>query len=459
MTLREYLTLLRRYWVTIVATSLAVTVLGIAFSFTVPTRYESSASVLVTSELGGNASDLVQGSTYVENLVASYVVAATSAKVLQPVIDDLGLDTTPLQLAGSVTADSPTNTVLINIHVRDASSAVAAQIANGVTESLSDTVASVSTRLSNDEPSIRLTTLQNAVATGVPVSPDRKRWAALSLLVGLALGVALAAVRRTFGSAIASVSDIRSVTDVPVVGEIVRAPRGSTLPASVMRNSLGIQAESLRGLAANLNFLGVGAGVRSMVITSPSPGEGKSSVAASLAVVLAEGNNRVLLIDADLRKPTAHMLANIDNSVGLTSVLIGRASLDSACQQWAVRGLHILTSGPAAPNPSQLLNSDGMRALVEEAWRSYDYVVIDSAPILTVTDAVWLGHMADSVLLVARRGKTKSGSLTKALESLLASHTSVAGVVVNGVVRRSTRGEGYYSVNPRPARRVLPTKA
>ena len=459
MTLREYLTLLRRYWISLTAVTLLIGVVGFGYSSTLPTEYESSASVLVTSELGGNGSDLLQGSTYVENLVASYVVAATSAKVLQPVIDDLGLDTTPLALSHSITADSPTNTVLINIHVRDTKPAEAARIANGVTDSLSQAVSDVSPTLSTKKPAIRLTTMQDAVAPQVPVSPNKKRWLLLSLMVGLIVGVGQAGARRTFGSAVASAADVVAVTDVPVVGEVVRAPRGATLPATVLRSSLGVQAESLRGLAANLNFLGVGAGIRSIVITSPSPSEGKSSVAASLAIVLAEAHHRVLLVDADLRKPTAHRLANLDNSVGLTSVLIGRESLSAAAQPWAIQGLSVLTSGPSAPNPSQLLNSEEMRSLVDEAWRSFDFVVIDSAPVLTVTDAVWLGHMADSVLMVVRRGKTKPRSLTKALEALVSSRTSVAGVVLNRMVRRSKQGEGYYSASPRTARRVLPTRA
>ena len=443
MTLREYLTTLRRYWVGIAVLTVLGGVVAYGAASAAETEYQSSTSVLLTSELGGTGSDLVQGSTYVQNLVASYVLLATSEKVLQPVIDDLGLDTTPRALAGSVSADSPINTVLINIHVVGPNPSQVATIADAVTKSLSKAVSDVSPTIAGSGPAIRLSTMQSATVPSVPVAPNKRRWVAIGMAVGLLAGVGSALLRRTFGAAINDAADVARVTEVPVVGEIVEARRGTTLPAAVLENGLGLQAESLRGLTANLNFLGIGGGLRSLVVTSASPAESKSSIATSMAVVLAEASHRVLLVDADLRAPTLHLLTNLDNTIGLSTVLIGKDSVELAAQQWGHEGLHVLTSGPLAPNPSQLLNSDAMRKLLENAWHSYDYVIVDSAPLLSVTDAVWLGHMVDSVLLIARRGKTKPRSLHKALDALAASHTTVAGVVISRVTRRSKPGYGY----------------
>ena len=443
MTLTEYLTTLRRHWVAIVLCTLVGGAAAFGLAQQRPVTYESSTSVLVTSELGGNGQDLVQGSTYVQNLVASYVRLVNSQRVLSPVIVELGLKTTPDHLAGSVSAESPTNTVIINIHVRGTNPVVVAKTANAVTASLSQAVSAMSPTVGSDKPAIRLSTVQTAGVSHVPVAPNKKRWVAIGLLLGLFVGLAYAYLRRTFGSLLTDADDVSRVTEVPLVGQVIESKRGVTLPMSVLENTEGQEAESLRGLAANLFYLGIGGGFRSMVITSALTGESKSSIATSLALVLSENNNRVLLIDGDLRAPTVHTLTGLDNSIGLSTVLIHEHTVATAAQQWGHQGLDVLTSGPLPPNPSQLLNSPEMRSLLEEAWSSYDYVVVDSAPLLSVTDAVWLGHMVDRVLLVVRRRRTKPRELAKALGVLESSRTAVAGIVLSRVPRRAHHGYGY----------------
>jgi succinoglycan biosynthesis transport protein ExoP len=436
MTFMEYAVALRRYWRLIVIVTILGAVGGYQFAASQTPIYESSTSVLVTSDVGDTGSDLVQGSTYVSNLVSSYAILATSPKVLDPVIDGLNLDTTAQALAKRVTAESPLNTVLIDLSVTDPDPAQAAKIADAVTASLSKAVKDVSPSI-RDVPAIRLTTLKPAAVAHAPIKPNKKLLTLLGGLVGLVLGVGFALARRALGSAINDASDVARVTAVPVVGEIVEAKRGVTLPRAVLSNSLGVEAESLRGLTANLNFLGVDRGLRSIVLTSASPRESKSSVATSTALVLAEATHRVLLIDADLRASTIHLLTNLDNSIGLSNVLIGDHSLESAVQPWGQKGLDVLTSGPIPPNPGQLLSSEAMRVLIAKAESTYDFVILDSAPVLSVVDAVWLGHMVSGALVVARRGQTTSRSLGRALDTLSSSRTSVSGVVISRVPRAS----------------------
>jgi tyrosine-protein kinase len=451
MTLMDYLSTLRRYWLMILVVTILGGVGGYLFAANSTVVYRSSTSVLVTSELGGSGSDLLQGSTYVENLVSSYVVLATSEKVLEPVIDDLDLDTTSQALAKRVTATSPVNTVLIDISVEGTDPAENADIADAVARSLSTAVADVSPKV-NGKPAIRLTTMQAASVPTAPVAPNKKLTTALGALLGLLLSVGFALARRAFGSAITSPADVARITDVPVVGEIVETKRGTTLPGAVLENSLGIEAEALRGLTANLSFLGVGRGVRSLVITSAASGESKSSVAAATALVLAEASHKVLLIDADLRAPAIHRLTNLDNTFGLSTVLIGEDGLESAVQRWGEEGLHVLTSGPLAPNPGPLLSSDAMRSLIASAEEAYDFVIIDSAPLLSVADAVWLGHMATGVLVVTRYRKTTTRALTRALETLASSRTEVSGIII-GRIRRSTRTKYAYTATATHAQR------
>jgi capsular exopolysaccharide synthesis family protein len=450
MTLMDYLSTLRRYWIMIVVVTVLGGIGGYLYAENATVVYKSSTSVLVTSELGGSGSELLQGSTYVENLVSSYVVLATSEKVLQPVIDDLGLDTTSQSLAKRVTATSPVNTVLIDISVEGSDRAENADIADAVARSLSDAVADVSPKV-DGKPAIRLTTMQAATVPTVPVEPKKKLIIALGAFLGLLLSAGFALARRALGSAITTPADVARVTDVPVVGEIVETKRGTTLPGAVLKNSLGIEAESLRGLTANLSFLGVGSGVRSLVITSAASGESKSSVAAATALVLAEASHKVLLIDADLRAPAIHRLTNLDNSFGLSTVLIGEDGLDVAAQSWGQEGLDVLTSGPLAPNPGSLLSSEPMRSLIAQAEEAYDFVIIDSAPLLSVADAVWLGHMATGVLVVTRYRKTTTRSLHRALETLASSSTTVSGIII-GRIRRSTRTKYAYTATATHAR-------
>lgn len=446
MTLIDYAKTLRRNWALIAV----LTILGFSVGYLSAAGqtavYQTSSSVLVTSELGNSGSDLVQGSTYVENLVASYVNLATSEKVLQPVIDDLGLDTTPRALAGSVSASTPLNTVLINITVRGSDPQQDARLADAVTESFSTVVSDVSPRVEG-KPAIRLTTIQSANVPSVPVAPNKRRLTALGGIVGLALGVAVALIRRSWGSKITDVSDVVKVTDLPVVGEIVKARRGSTLPATVLRNPLGVEAESLRALAANLSFLSADEGLRSIVVTSATPRESKSSIASSAALTLAEASNRVLLIDADLRSPSLHTFTNLDNSIGLSTVLLGEDSLEYAVLPWGPEGLDVLTSGPIPPNPGQLLNSEAMGELIERAKLTYDTIVIDSAPLLRVVDAVWLGHLAEGVLVVVRRGKTSPRSLRRALDTLASANTAVSGIVISCASRGSRPAYTYTAAD------------
>jgi succinoglycan biosynthesis transport protein ExoP len=444
MALTEYLETLRRYWVALLVFIVVGMTCGFLYGAASPKVYESSTSVLLTSQLGENGSDLIQGSTYVQNLVATYVDLATSEKVLQPVIDDLNLDTTPRQLAQSITAESPLNTVLINLRARGEKPREVARLVDAVTDSLSEAVTDVSPRVgTGDTPATRLTTIESADVPQVPIAPDNRRLAALGALVGLVLGVGFALARRSFGSAITGPADVARVTDIPVVGEIVEARRGSTLPGAVLDSSTGQQAESLRGFTANLSFLGVDEGLRTVVVTSGSPEESKSSIASATALILAEASQRVLLIDADLRAPTQHVLTNLDNSIGLSSVLIGEAGLELAVQPWGYESLHVLTSGPIPPNPGQLLTSGAIQALIEKAEQNYDVIVIDSPPVLRVVDAVWLGHLADGVLLVARRGKTTPRNLKKALDILESAKSNVPGIVISRVQRGSRSTYGY----------------
>lgn len=445
MSLTEYVALLRRNWLAIVSLAVLGAVAGAAFAFASTPVYRAQTSTLVTTDVGTNANELLQGSTYAESLVASYVRLVGSEAVLQPVIDEEGLDVTSRQLSRRVSAESPLNTLVIDIAVTGTDPAETARVADAVTSSLADTVRDVSPQV-DGTPSIRLTIVESAAVPLVPVAPNTRLLALAGLTAGLVLGVAIALLRFVLGTPFRVPEDVSRVVDAPVLGSIVEARRDTRLSAAVIENPMGPEAESVRRLVANLGFVAVGGGVRSIVVTSASPAESKSSVASALALVLTEASRRVLLVDADLRAPTLHVVTNLDNTLGLSTVLIGEDTLEVAAQAWGRHaGLDVLTSGPTPPNPGQLLRSDAMEKFLHQAEQTYDYVVIDTPPLGAVVDAALVAQHASGALVVARRGKTKPRLLARALDAMATANVTVLGVVMTRMPRppRSAYGYGY----------------
>ncbi|MDI3328516.1 MAG: CpsD/CapB family tyrosine-protein kinase [Alicyclobacillaceae bacterium] len=202
--------------------------------------------------------------------------------------------------------------------------------------------------------------------------------------------------------------------------------------------------EGYRSLRTNIEFAAAASEVRSLVVTSCTPLEGKTVTSANLAVVEAQAGRRVLLIDADLRKPSIHHLMTLSNRVGLTSVLIGERDLAQAIVRFQVEGLEVLTSGPLPPNPAELLGSERMKALLKRVEEEYDLVILDAPPILPVADAQILSSMVDGVLWVIRVGRVPREAAVKARQLLDLAKARVLGVVLNDKREKSGDGYSYY---------------
>lgn len=205
-------------------------------------------------------------------------------------------------------------------------------------------------------------------------------------------------------------------------------------------------AEQYRTIRTNLQFASsVDRKLQTIVITSSGPGEGKSTTSANLAVVFANSGSRVLLIDADMRKPTVYKTFQLSNASGLSTVLSTEKSVVGTAQSTGIDNLSVLTSGPKPPNPSELLNSQRMNQIIEEARRSYDTIIFDMPPIVAVTDAQIMASKADGTLLVVRENVTKKESVTKASELLKLVNARVLGAVYNGAEQSKDQGYYYYS--------------
>lgn len=201
-------------------------------------------------------------------------------------------------------------------------------------------------------------------------------------------------------------------------------------------------SEQYRTLRTNIQFSVAAQSLRSIVITSSGPAEGKSTTVANLAVVFAQQGKKVLLVDADLRKPTVHYTFRQDNYIGLTNVLTKQARFEEAIRKTDVEGLYVMTSGPIPPNPAELLGSDAMVGLLEEAYNEFDIVLLDTPPVLAVADAQILANQCDGTILVIHSGKTEIEAAQKAKEMLAAAKGKLLGAVLNQ--KKQKESEYYY---------------
>lgn len=443
MDVREQLLILRRSWLLIAVMALMGTIVAGAASLLTPTYYAASTSLFVSTQNSETSAELQQGSVFALARVQSYVDVTSKPAVLQPVIDKLNLGTTPEALAAKIKVSTARNTVIIDVEARDRSAQRSAEIANAVAASLITTVADLERPTNGTPAPIRLSPVDHATTPTEPSSPNVKLDLALGLFYGLGAGIAAAVLRHVLDHNIRTESDLRKMTDLPLLAGVVEqaAGRQSGTAPSILA---GAGAEAFRKLRTNLQFAGVNRPMRSIVVTSASAGEGKSTVALNLAVTVAQGGQKVVLVDADLRLPSVAAATGIEGGVGLTTVLVGASSLEDSIQYWSDDGLALLASGPLPPNPSELLGSTAMVRLLEELQTKFDLIIIDSPPILPVTDASVLTRSTDSVLLVVGTKKVSQHSVAKAIDQLNFVDARILGVVQNRIPRRGPDASAAY---------------
>lgn len=209
----------------------------------------------------------------------------------------------------------------------------------------------------------------------------------------------------------------------------------------VEKKPKSISAESYKTLRTNIQYSSFDKEIRTIVVTSSEPGEGKSTVSGNLAFAFAQSDKRTIVIDCDLRKPSLHKKFRISNTSGLSDVLIGKVKVDEAVHSYA-NNLDVLTSGKLPPNPSEMLGSKTMENLIKALKENYDIIVLDSTPLQAVTDAQILSTKADGTVLVVRAGRTKRDSAIQAKSLLDKVGANIVGVVLNGV--DNTRRKYYY---------------
>jgi polysaccharide biosynthesis transport protein len=288
-----------------------------------------------------------------------------------------------------------------------------------------------------------------------PVYPSRPRSRvnlALGAGLGLILGISLAVIFEAMDTNLKTIGEIEQGLQLPLLAAIPSVDAEHLLPAKFREHAVtrggsawSKIAESLRGMRTSILLSSPGSPPKVIMIASTRPAEGKSSVAALTAITFALNGAKILLIDADLRRPAIHMRFKVGKGLGLSSVLSGKASLHEAVAAWPdLPNLHLLSSGPVPPLPSELLGSRQMEDLLKQTRQEYDFVIMDTPPVLAVTDASILGRLADAIILILRFGSAKKQVVLRCLDLLERSGSHVLGVAVNFVDFQAPEYEEYY---------------
>lgn len=301
------------------------------------------------------------------------------------------------------------------------------------------------------DPSIRI--VERAVLPDAPVSPKPRLVLALASVLGLMLGFGLAFMRSLMDKKLSSDDDVAQLLAVPVLSHVPHIPGASRkAPRSralvTLHQGRSLPAEAYRQLRSSIFFTDMGGnGKREVVVTSPGGGAGKSVTSCNLAITFAQQGYKTLLIDADLRRSVLHLTFDVAQRPGLTEYLKGEASMSRLLKATAIPNLMMIPAGATPPDPSELLGSSRFEAILEQARVHFDAIVVDSPPLLVVTDAVVLASKLGGVLLVVRSGLTHRHAAEDALEQLRLTGARVLGVVVNdtdGGTRYGYRNSYYY---------------
>ncbi len=442
MNLRYFAQILRSRWVTVIVTTLVAVLCAVFATLLTAPLYQASTRLFVSTIAGASASELYSGNRLSQDRVLSYTQLLMGETLAQRTINKLGLNMTTEEFLKHVKASAKVNTVLIDVDVRDRSPVRARDIANAMSDEFVVLARELETPKPGATPDARVVVEQRATIPQKPVVPKRVQNLALGLVLGAMLGIGLAVVRDQLDNTVKNQESLEAITGAGAVGYIPFDKKLATSPTISFDNDNSGTAEAFRKLRTNLKFLAVDHPPRLILVTSSSPGEGKSTTAINIALALAEAEHNVVLIDGDLRRPRLAKYIGLVGSVGFSSVLSGGASLDEVLQRTKFPRLTVLTAGPIPPNPSELLGSLAAKNLLGELRARFDYVIIDSSPLLAVTDAAVLAADADGALVVARAGGTKRDHLAHAVGMLHDVDATVLGAVLTMM---PTRGAGAYS--------------
>jgi capsular exopolysaccharide synthesis family protein len=433
---------LRKYWWIVVVTTLVAVGAGAIVTLQTPSKYESTVTFFVRTpaeQIGG----AYQGDQFAQKRVNSYVQLLGSVRLAQLVLTDTQSTLSANNISNRITAKGDPNTVLLTATVTDTDAAQSLDIAKSIATQFVALVSTLETPPGSTSPLVSLEVTSPPALNTTPVAPKPLVTMGLALIIGLALGVGIALLRELLDKTFRSADSLRAATKAVVLGTIAFDDTAKASPLIVDGQARSVRAEAFRQLRTNLQYVDVDNPLKVLAVTSSIAGEGKSSTATNLAVSFAEAGAKVLLIEGDLRRPRVAEYLGIEGGIGLTNVLTGRLAIEDVLQPWGKGGLTVLASGPIPPNPAELLGSKSMAQLLQSLKKTFEIIIIDTPPLLPVTDGAIISAEADGAILVVRHGKTKRQQVSRAIASLEAVDARLLGAVINMAPTRGADSYGY----------------
>lgn len=452
MDFRTYLKALRRSWWIIVVAVL----LGIAGAVGVTLRATPQYASTVTFFVGtptANGGTPLQADEFAVRRVNSYMSLLSSDLVAQKLLDQLGdrlndgtgAKPSVAALSKEITGSSDVNTVLLTATVTDSLASRSLVLATALASQFPSVVSRLDPVAAGKAATVDLTVVSGPTLDTSPVSPRKTLNLLLGLLVGIAIGLIVAVAREVLNTRVRSSTELQLLTYKPVLAVMNFDKTARKAPLILEASTASIRAEAFKMLRTSLKFLNVEHPLKVVSITSSIAGEGKSTTATNLAIVLAVAKNNVLLIEADLRRPRVADYLGLERAVGLTNVLVGEVNVADVVQVWGSDGLHVLPCGTIPPNPSELLGSRQMAELITQLRTRFDYIVLDTPPLLPVTDGAVVSAHADGVVLVVRDGKTTRSEVSRSLLALGSAKGDFVGTVLNMAPMKGPDSRSQYA--------------
>lgn len=457
MDIQRVVRILRAYWKAIVALTVAGGLVGLAWSAVQPRVYTADASGYVAAVASdGSTGAALAGDQLALSKVKSFIDMGYWRSVAETARAELGITDSPEALVQRVHVSNPIDTVNVRVDATGPTPESARDLAEAWIRGMTTEVDQLQSG-GNGESAVRLIAGDSARLPTSPSSPNVRLDIAIGAIAGAMAGTVFALVRRAFDRRIRSAADITDTIAASVVGILPvdkeLASGRAVFSFDDIRDGRGSFAhkEAMRELRTNLQYVDVDRPARVMVITSPLPGDGKSTTAANLAVSIAATGQAVVLIDADLRRPVLGGIFGFSDDVGLSDVLAGRAQIEQVAHQVDENGrLFVVAAGRTPPNPSEMVGSQRMQALTRKLAEEL-VVIIDSPPTLAVADAAVIASWADGAVLVVTAGKTTDDMLSRATENISKTRGHLLGVVLNRAPLRGVdstyyggRYGGYY---------------
>ena len=440
MDIRRIINMVLKKWPFIVIMTFLITVSAYVYGSVYVTPTYSAQALMIVNKSQYQASEQNQMSyndiIFTQKLVKSYVIIMMSDANIELVKQEIGTDLSISQIKSCVKIASVQETEVLQITVENKDPVLAQSIANALVKVSPPTLIRVIKAGSAE-------VIDTAPIPASPVKPVIWLYLVVGAMLGLMFSILLIFLRDFFDNTFKTEEDIRNVLDLPVITSLPEIEKGA---ATIVTEETPFDyKEAFKVLRTKIQFSGVDGDMKKIAITSSGPFEGKTTVSINLALTMAETGKRVLLIDADLRKPKVHKTLNMPSEPGITSVITQQETLASVIKKVPdYDSLDIVTCGVIPPNPTELLGSHQMEAFIKRVEDDYDYIIFDTPPIGLVADTAVLSKMLDGVIWVVSYGKTVKEAAHFAKDTLDSVDVNIIGCVFNRVKADSYGNRGYY---------------